>query len=92
MASDDELTSLLDIASRAGNKDLAKAVFVAAEQRGLGEHMATYFDQIDPDASELYSEWTEIPDEEVLERQADNVDVVVYGADPDSLMPTATVW
>src|SRR5215211_3057709 len=89
LATDAELGVLSELATRADNKELAKAVFVAAEQRGLGEHMASYFDQIDPEARELYSEWSELPPAEALERQADNVDAVLPIPDPDSLMPRA---
>jgi hypothetical protein len=91
LATDTELGPLLELASTAGNKELGKAAFVASEQRGLGNLMAAYFDKISPESRELYGEWTEIPPDEVLERQIDNIETVRPDPDPDRLMPRATV-
>ena len=60
---------MLDLAAHADNKDLAHAVFVAADQRGLGDLLSTYFERIDPDARPLYEEFKAAPSEEVLERR-----------------------
>jgi predicted metalloprotease with PDZ domain len=93
LATGDELGALLGLAARAQNAELGRAVFVAAEQRDLGELMAAYFDKINPEGRGLYQEWVEVPPAEVFERQIDNVDVVIPDPDPDSLMPKATaVW
>jgi hypothetical protein len=34
---------------------VARAVFVAAESRGLGDLMSAFFEKVDPDARDLYS-------------------------------------
>jgi hypothetical protein len=56
-ASEGELEAYLDVAIQAGNRDLARAVFMAAERRGSGDLMARYFDEVDSEARELYAEW-----------------------------------
>jgi hypothetical protein len=89
LATDAELGALLEIAATAGSADLGRAVFVAAEQRGLGDLMAAYFDKMDPEARGLYSEWTEVPPPEALERQREGVDTILPEPDPDRLMPFA---
>ncbi len=92
LASDTELGTLLEIAAHAGNAELGRAVFVASEQRGLGDLMARYFDRLDGEARTLYAEWVEVPPAEVLERQAspESVETLLPAPDPDRLMPTAT--
>jgi hypothetical protein len=90
-ASEGELAAYLDVAEQAGNGDLARAVFVAAERRGSGDLMARFFDNVDPDARGLYEEWTAIPPAEVLERQREGVGLVVGEADPSRLMPLPRV-
>ncbi len=89
LATDAELGAMLEISAHAGNAELGRAVFVASEQRGLGDLMARYFDRVDPDARDLYGEWTEIPPSEVLERQLESVETLIPEPDPDRLMPTA---
>jgi hypothetical protein len=89
LASEGELSAYLDVALQAGNKDLARAVFVAAERRGSGDLMARYFDEIEPEARALYNEWSELPTEEALERQRENIERVVRPPDYDRLMPYA---
>jgi hypothetical protein len=69
LASDAGLGAMLVLAAHADNKDLAHAVFVAADQRGLGDLLSTYFERIDPDARPLYEEFKAAPSEEVLERR-----------------------
>ncbi len=88
-ATEGELSAYLDVAEQAGNRDLARAVFVAAERRGLGDLMARYFDGMDPEARDLYAEWSAIPPAEILERQKENVERVVQAPDHDSLIPFA---
>jgi hypothetical protein len=78
-----------EMAARAGNAELGRAAFVAAEQRGLGDLMARYFDRLDPEARTLYAEWTEIPPAEAVERQRENVGVLLPEPDPAGLMPFA---
>ncbi len=82
---------MLNIATHAGNQDLARAVFVAAEQRGLGDLMARYFDEVDPEARALYQEWTELPSAEALKRKSEKLPTLVQKPDPDRLMPPAKV-
>lgn len=88
-ASEGELSAYLDVAELSGNEDLARAVFVAAERRGSGDLMARYFDNVDPEARELYQEWTSIPPAEVLERQREGVGTILPEPDPAGLMPFA---
>ncbi len=91
LASEGELASYLDVAIQAGNQDLARAVFVAAERKGLGNLMARYFHEVNPDARSLYAEWSEVPTEDALERQRENIERVVQPPDYDRLMPPARV-
>jgi hypothetical protein len=89
LATDTELGTLLELASTASNKELGKAAFVAAQQRGLGNLMSDYFEKVDPEGRSLYAEWTEIPPAEALERQTDSVDLVIPSPDMDSVVPPA---
>jgi hypothetical protein len=89
LATDTELGALLEIAATARNPELGRAVFVAAEQRDLGDLMARYFDGLDLEARELYAEWSEIPPAETLERQRESVGAILPEPDPDGLMPFA---
>lgn len=91
MASDGELSAFLDIAIQADNKDLARAVFVAAERKGSGDLVARYFDEVDGDARELYQEYAQVPPAQVLERQRENVDTVIPQPDALSLEAPARV-
>jgi hypothetical protein len=89
LATDTELGTLLEIAAHAGNAELGRAVFVAAEQRGLGDLMAAYFDRVDPEGRELYQEYSEVPPPEILTRQRESVETLLPEPDPDRLMPPA---
>ncbi|MDP9479492.1 MAG: hypothetical protein M3R38_28125, partial [Actinomycetota bacterium] len=88
LADEGELSTLLEVATQAGNEDLARAVFVAAHHKGAGDLVARYFDGIDPEARELYGELSDAPPPELLERQRDSVERVVQMPDPDSLTPS----
>lgn len=90
-ATDAELRGMLEDASLAGSEDLARAVLVAAHGRGAGDLMARYFDGADPEARELYAEWSDVPPAEILQRQRESVGRVVQMPDPDSLTPPATI-
>ena len=89
LATDAELGTLLEVAAHAGNAELGRAVFVAAEQRGLGDLMARYFDRVDPEARDLYGEWAEVPPADVLERQRENAGTLIPDPDPDRLTAPA---
>jgi hypothetical protein len=86
LATDAELGAMLELAAHAGNAELGRAVFVASEQRGLGNLMAAFFDRIDPECRELYEEYAEIPPPEILERQTDSVETLIPEPDPERLM------
>ncbi len=88
LADEGELSTLLDVATQAGSDDLARAVFVAAHNRGAGEVMSRYLDAADPEARELYGEWNDVPPPELLERQRSTIERVVQMPDPDSLTPS----
>jgi hypothetical protein len=90
-AGEEGLSAMLNIARAAGDKTLARAVFVAAEQRGLGDLVARYFDEADPEARDLYNEWLEAPAAEVLERQREGVETIVHRPSVDSLTTPARV-
>lgn len=92
LATDTELGAMLELAAHAGNAELGRAVFVAAEQRGLGDLMASYFDRVEPEARELYQEWAEIPPPEILTRQRESVETILPELNPDRLMPTAAAF
>ena len=89
-ATEGELAAFLDVAIQADNEDLARAVFVAAERRGAGDVMARYFDAVDGEARSVYAEWVELPSQEVLGRQVENIDRVVQPPDYERLMPYAS--
>ncbi len=88
LADEGELSTLLEVATQAGSEDLARAVFVAAHHKGAGDLVARYFDGIDPEARELYGEFSDAPSPEILERQRTTIDRVVQMPDPDSLTPS----
>ena len=71
VATDAQLGGMLELAIHADNADLARAVFAAASQRELGDLMNRYFDQVNPQAGELYQEWRAAPSEGDLERRLD---------------------
>lgn len=87
LADEKELGTFLDVASQAGNEELARAVLAAAHRRGAGDIMARYFDTVDPEARELYGEFTSAPAPEVLERQRAGVERVIQA--PDNLTPSS---
>jgi hypothetical protein len=86
-ATEGELSAYLDVAEQAGNTELARAVFVAAERRGTGDLMARYFDGTDAEARGIYAEWSELPTESALRRQREVVEDVVQLPDLDQLTP-----
>lgn len=86
LATDVELGTLLELAARAGNAELGRAVFVAAEQRDLGDLMASYFDRVEPEAREFYQEWAEVPPPEILARQKESIETLLPEPDADQLM------
>jgi hypothetical protein len=90
LASGGELAMLMDVAATTGNTELAKAAFVVAERRGMGDLVARFFDEVDPEARELYGEWSQVPDEDVLTRQIESVERVV--PKPDRLMPAMSAY
>jgi hypothetical protein len=62
-------------------------VFVAAESRGLGDLMAAFFEKVDPEARDLYSEWRQILPAEVLKRHRESVERIIPPVDPGKLIP-----
>ena len=89
LASDEELARLMDRAALAESRELAQAVFMEASERGGGDLMARYFDEVDSEARSLYAEWSEMPTQEALERQVQNIERVVEAPDYERLMPPA---
>jgi hypothetical protein len=81
LASDADLRAMLELAVHAGNNDLARSVFVAADQRELGDVLSTYFERVDPEAGELYQEWRAAPSEEDLERRLADAETIFSAPD-----------
>jgi hypothetical protein len=90
-ASDAELGALLDVALQADNKDLARAVFLAAQRRGAGDLMGRYFDELDPEGRDMYAEWTEVPTNDALQRQRESIPLMVRDPGSGWLTPPARV-
>ncbi len=88
-SSEEDLGALLDVALQADNAELGRAVFVAAERRGSGDLMGRYFDALDPGARDLYAEWVDAPPDELLERQRENIPVMVREPAREWLTPPA---
>jgi hypothetical protein len=76
LATDTELGTLLELATQADNTELGRVVFVAAEQRGLGDLMAAYFDKIAPEARGLYEEYKAAPSKEIMERRLAGIETM----------------
>jgi hypothetical protein len=74
---------------QAASEDLASAVFVAAERRGLGDLMHRYFDEVDCKAGVNYQEWSRLPSEDVLKCQRECIERVVHKLDHERLVPPA---
>jgi hypothetical protein len=87
LASDAGLGSMLELAIHANNAELGRAVFTAAEQRGLGDLMHRYFDQVNPEAAELYEEWKAAPSEESLERRLADAETLLAAPDTSYFAP-----
>jgi len=87
LASDAGLGSMLELAVHAGNAELGRAVFTAAEQRGLGDLMNRYFDQMNPEAGALYQEFKAAPSEEGLERRLADAETIFAAPDASYFAP-----
>ncbi len=87
LATDAQLGAMTELAATTGNAELAKAAFVVAEQRQLGEVMGAYFDRTNPKARELYEEWRAAPTEEVLERRLSDADKLFAAPTPADFAP-----
>ncbi len=89
-AADEALPRILQAAIAAGNAELARAAFVAAESRGLSEVVVPYL-EADPEAREVYQELKSIPSEEARERQLETVERVVPEVESERLMGSPPV-
>ena len=85
LASEDELSSLLDIAAQSGNAELGRVAFLTAHRRGLGDLMARYFAEVDPEAQPLYHEVNGAPAPETVQHQLENIDAMIPPASADQL-------
>jgi hypothetical protein len=81
LASDAELGAMLELAIHADNAELGRAVFTAAEQRGLGDLMNRYFERMNPEASALYQELRAAPSEEDLKRRLGDAETLFAAPD-----------
>jgi hypothetical protein len=85
LADEGELSALLDVAATARNAELSRAVFVAADRRGLGDVLSRYFSEVDPGAQDLYHEWQELPTSESLDRQHEDIPQMLPSPDASRL-------
>ena len=74
LATDAQLGAMTELAATTGNVELGRAVFVAAEQRGLGEVTSRYLDAMGEDARQAYEELRAAPSEESMERKLEDAD------------------
>ncbi len=88
LASEAELSTMLDLAARSGNQGLAQAVFVAADNRGFPELAIRYFEEVAPEARDAYAEWSEIPSAEDLDRQHGQAEQMIAPPDYERLAGT----
>ncbi len=84
-ATDEELRDYLERAERTGAKDLARAVFVEADARGLSTLVDAYFERVDPEGRELYAEYQAMPTPEQIETAAGQAETFVHDTDPEML-------
>jgi hypothetical protein len=66
---DAQLGAMAELAATTGNDELGRAVFVAAEQRELGDVMHRYLAAMGENAREAYEELKAAPSEEAMERK-----------------------
>lgn len=71
LASEEDLGRLAEVAARTGDKALGKAVFVAAEQRGMADLAVPYLNS-NPDVLADYRELGTMPTAEDRQRDAEN--------------------
>jgi hypothetical protein len=90
-ASEEKLTSRLALAIKTSNKELGRAVFAVADERGRGDLLNRYFSEVDPEAASVYEQWRALPSEEDLERQIENAERVIPEATEHQLMPRPRV-
>jgi hypothetical protein len=76
LATDAQLGAMAELAATTGNDELGRAVFMAAEQRELGDVMHRYLDAMGEDAREAYEELKAAPSEEAMERKLADADAL----------------
>ena len=85
LADDNGLEGMRQLAERTSNASLARAIFVEADRRGLGEMLSRHFES-HPEERGLYQEWSEIPAQGQRERQLEGVERIVSEPTSDRLM------
>lgn len=86
LANDEELRNLARIAKKTNNASLKQATLSVGEDRGMGGVLVEVFDDED---KQLYAEVKAAPPEEVLDRQAHNIDTVVPAVNESQILPAA---
>ncbi len=71
LASGEDLQKLSEVAAQTGDQALGKAVFVAAEQRGMPDLALAYLNS-NPDVSAAYGELASMPNAEERQAAAEN--------------------
>jgi hypothetical protein len=78
---------MIELAAKTGASELAKAAWVAAEQRQLGEVMGAFFDTADPKVRQAYEELKAAPTEESMERNLTDADKFFPVPSPSDFAP-----
>jgi hypothetical protein len=76
LATDAQLGAMMELAATTGNDELGRAVFVAAEQRELGDVMHRYLEAMGEDARKAYEELRAAPSDEAMERKLADSDTL----------------
>ncbi len=93
LADTDGLTRMMDTADKTGSKDLARVAFAVATRRddaAAGQLVQRYLAMF-PEHKTVYEEYRQIPTEEQLARQRENLDRLVTVPDRARLVPRPRV-
>jgi len=82
LATDEQLAEMVEMAHSTGLAEVGRAAFVAAQRRELGEVVAAYFDKLNPEARELYQEYSQAPSEESLENRLADAETIFAAPEP----------
>jgi hypothetical protein len=86
-ATDEVLESAMSYAQQQGDRDLAKAVFGAAKDRGHVVLVNRYLHEVAPEAREAYEELQSLPSDEELEARVANAAQIFEAPTPADYIP-----